>query len=175
MYHVMDILFKYIPMEKITSKLKEHELSKVQTLIEGKQDLINTFYSAIEQVPYETVSHNPFRNYDAKFFGKFLEHFVAKKLSKHTEGVDIHALVVDGDISPQKLLESMGAKGISEVIRVFIEKMIETNSISESQIGELVELVEARNELENEEIAYINDSYKDYLHTQISMQKLMQK
>lgn len=162
-------------MQNITSKLKEQELAKLQSLLGDNSELTNTFYSAVEKIPFKTIQHNPFASYDAKFFSQFMEYLMAKKLTKHLGNRDLHQLLQANEVSANKLLESLGSQGLSEVIRAFIEKLVETNSISAEQVNALVELITARNTLENQEVAYINDSYKDYLHTQISIKKVSMK
>jgi len=156
-------------MQAITSKIYKDELYLITEIIEKHPKIRDVIYSGITKIPFTCTEKNFFLQFDSRYFQDFLELIMHDKINEFLQKQNKSDKTSH---TPEDLNEMLGSTGITELIKEKLNHLIQSKNIDQKEIDDLIKLIHGRNELAQVELQFINESYQDYLKTNIKIQQI---
>ncbi len=153
-------------------QLSTQEYSKIKKILETNKDLFDFFRKELSKHKTSFLEDLP-EKLNKKLFNEFLELKLKINLEKNKDKID--DFIKNQEISDEELLErflKLNAFTLTLFIEEFINKLSKEKNITEKILLNLVEIINARNELQNVEMKYSIKEYTQFLKFKLQTTKL---
>lgn len=151
----------------MNKKLNKEEFESALKILQLFPNIKDFFQETINNIEQDFVKIEK-DQYNQEFFAEFMKKYLTQIFIKHKSEIQNSLKNAHQNIDKfEEDIAKVGSIGITSLIKDYLNKIGNKNSISKEDIIILRDLVNCRNSMQIAEKEYIEKNYKEYLQKQI--------